>query len=460
MIVRRALPLALLAGVFTAGGCAYYNSMYGAVHLARSAERAERLGRTFDAQSDWAQVAAKAETTYVRHPRSKWAIPAHFLAGKAYQRLNSCERAIGPLELVRDQSPDSARVAEARALLGDCFAKLHDPAAAAAAYRPLLASRDSSVRHAALYAVGVAELADGDPASAAADLLASGDPRAAAYRVIALARAGRPAPAAALADTLMVRHDSTVAWDSVFAAVGEADPELGSGLVDRRAAGSDVTPQQRAQWLVDDARRLLSRDTVRAFARFAVVDSLEPGSESARQAAVARASVWSARAVGPVELDSAEGYLDRFARTSGAAAFQVEAELTAVRWLRAELDSLAPATPPGDIRTFLAGEFARDSVGAPRLAAALFRRVAVEAPASPYAPKALLALARLEPSWADSIAGVLRAQYAGSPYLLAISGEMPPGYSALEDSLLTFATSHPHAPRRAPLKRGRRDDLR
>ena len=224
MIRCRVAHLALLAGALTSGGCAYYNSMYGAVHLARSAERAERRGRTFDAQSDWAQVAAKAETTYVRHPKSKWAVPARFLAGKAYQRLNSCERAIGPLELARDESRDSATVAEARALLGDCYAKLNDPAAAAAAYRPLLASRDSAVRHAALFAVGVAELSNGDPAGAVGDLLASGDPRAAAYRVIGLARSGRPGPAVALADSLMARHDSTVVWDSVFAAVGNADP--------------------------------------------------------------------------------------------------------------------------------------------------------------------------------------------------------------------------------------------
>jgi tetratricopeptide (TPR) repeat protein len=459
MIGRAAARLALLGAALAAGGCAYYNSMYGAVHLARAAERAEGRGRTFDAQSDWAQVAAKAETTYVRHPKSKWAVPAHFLAGKAYQRLNSCERAIGPLELARDESRDSATVAEARALLGDCYARLNDPAAAAAAYRPLLTSQDSAVRHAALFAVGVAELSAGDPARAVDDLLASGDPRAAAYRVIALARAGRPGPAAALADTLMARHDSTVVWDSVFAAIGNADPELGSALVDRRAAGSDVTPQERAQWLVDDARRLLTRDTVRAFVRFAEVDSLEPGSEPARQAAVARAGVWSGRAVGPVELDSAERALDRFASTSGAAAFQVGGELAAVRWLRAELDSLAPATPSGDIRTFLAGEFARDSVGAPRLAAALFRQVAVEAPASPYAPKALLALARMEPASADSIATVLHTHYADSPYLMAISGELPPRYAALEDSLLTFASTHPHAPRHAPSRRAKRDDL-
>ncbi|MGB7211399.1 MAG: hypothetical protein WBC97_02125 [Gemmatimonadales bacterium] len=458
--MRRRTRWIVLAGVLGLGGCAYYNSMYGAVHLARAAERAEQRGRTFDAQGDWAQVAAKAETTYVRHPRSRWALPARFLAGKAYQRLNSCERAVGPLELVRAESRDSSTVAQARALLGDCYTKLNDPAAAAAAYRPLLTSPDSAIRHSALFAVGVADLATGDPARAADELLDSGDPRAPAYRVIALARAGRPVPAAALADTLVARHDSLVGWDSVFAAVGAADPELGSALVDTRAAQPDVTPQQKAQWMADDARRLLARDTVRAFARYAEVDSLEPGSEPARQAAVGRAEVWSARAIGPIELDSAEGYLDRFAGTSTAGAYQVGPELSAVRWLRAELDSLVPAAPSSDIRTFLAGEFARDSVGASKLAAVLFRRVAIDAPTSPYAPKALLALARLEPSRADSIADVLHTEYATSPYLLALSGASAPRYSALEDSLLAFATTHPHAPRRDARKRAARDDLK
>lgn len=460
MIRPRAVRPLFLAALLGTGACAYYNSMYGAVHLAKSAERAERLGRTFDAQSDWAQVAAKAETTIVRHPRSKWALPARFLEGKAYQRLNSCERAIGPLEIARSESPDSATVSEARALLGDCYTKLGDPAAAAAAFRPLLSSSDSAVRHAALFAVGVAELSSGQPADADGHLLASGDPRAPAYRVLALARAGHPAAAAALADTLLDRKDSTVIWDSVFAAVGGADPMLGSALVDRRAAAPDVTPQQKATWLVDDAHRLLRVDTPRAFARFAAVDSLQPGSEPARQAAVARADVWSSRATGAADLDSAERYLAAFAATSGAAAYQVGPELAAVRWLGGELDSLTPAVSPGDVRTFLAGEFARDSVGARRIASLLFRRLAVEAPASPYAPKALLALARLEPASADSIAAVLRAEYAASPYLLAIDGAAAPGYSTLEDSLLSYATAHPHAPRPVAPKRARRDDLR
>ena len=49
-------------------GCVYYNGMYNANRLARSARKAEREGRTFDANNLWGQVATKAESVVVRHP--------------------------------------------------------------------------------------------------------------------------------------------------------------------------------------------------------------------------------------------------------------------------------------------------------------------------------------------------------------------------------------------------------
>ena len=61
------------------GGCVYYNGMYNANRLAHSARKAEREGRTFEANNLWGQVATKAESVVVRHPTSKYAEEAAVL---------------------------------------------------------------------------------------------------------------------------------------------------------------------------------------------------------------------------------------------------------------------------------------------------------------------------------------------------------------------------------------------
>ncbi|MEE8268024.1 MAG: hypothetical protein V3R97_03855, partial [Gemmatimonadales bacterium] len=59
----------LVAGLLVlATGCVYYNGMYNANRLANKAEKAERDGRSFDAQSYWAQAEVKADSVISRHP--------------------------------------------------------------------------------------------------------------------------------------------------------------------------------------------------------------------------------------------------------------------------------------------------------------------------------------------------------------------------------------------------------
>src|ERR687890_73754 len=78
-------------------GCVYYNGMYNANRLATSARKAERDGRTFEANNLWGQVATKAESVLVRHPRSKYAQDASLLRGVALARMGQCDQALGPL---------------------------------------------------------------------------------------------------------------------------------------------------------------------------------------------------------------------------------------------------------------------------------------------------------------------------------------------------------------------------
>src|ERR671914_2916059 len=96
----RRLGLSLAAvGVLSGllGGCVYYNGMYNANRLARSARQAEREGKTLEASSLWGQVATKAESVVVRHPTSKYAEQASLLRGIALAKLGQCDQALGPL---------------------------------------------------------------------------------------------------------------------------------------------------------------------------------------------------------------------------------------------------------------------------------------------------------------------------------------------------------------------------
>ena len=109
--------------------------------------------------------------------------------------------------------------------------------------------------------------------------------------------------------------------------------------------------------------------------------------------------------------------------------------------VHAATDAVTPPTPQGDLRLFLAAEAARDSLEAPLLAAGIFRRILEWWPASPYAPKAVLATQQLDTTWVDSARAILEMRYSNSPYLARIRGEPTPAYQQLEDSLGAFAAS-------------------
>src|SRR6185437_16625910 len=127
-------------------------------------------------------------------------------------------------------------------------------------------------------------------------------------------------------------------------------------------------------------------------------------------------------------------------RPSGAASEAAALEGTLSR-LRVLQDSGGAGVPQGDLRLFLGAEAARDTLAAPALAAGLFRRISDEWPASPYAPKALLAAERLDPSDTEASRAKLDSLYADSPYLAVARGEDPQGYQVLEDSLQAFAAA-------------------
>jgi hypothetical protein len=102
------------------------------------------------------------------------------------------------------------------------------------------------------------------------------------------------------------------------------------------------------------------------------------------------------------------------------------------------IEALAFAGLDDPLAWFLAGEIARDVVGAPRVARDLFLAYATSAQDEPWAPKALLAALQLT----DDEAGRARLlerleRYPRSPYVLAARGRPAVGFEALEEELLS-----------------------
>jgi hypothetical protein len=429
------------------GGCVYYNGMYNTKRLAGSARNAEREGRTFEATNLWGQVVTRADTLVTRHPDSKYVDEALMLKGTALARLGQCPSAIGPLSRVSQVQGSEDAVEDAYLALARCHLELGDPAAAELAVAQALRSRRPERRRDARLVHARALRLTGRAAEAAATLDSLPGDRAADERLLALAAAGRRGEALRTADSLLAKPDSGRSWDSLVVAVGRADPLAASHIVDRLIERPGTPAPSQTRWLIEDGLRLQAVDTGRATARLVQAARVGAGSPAAASAQIqlVRRRLATVRTVDDLTepgqaLDSVTGQTGQ----TGEAG-QLQALLLKVREAS---DSSAARSPTADLRLFLAAETARDSLGAPLLAASLFRQVADDWPDSPYAPKALLAVGMLDPLWADSAQALLAARYASSPYVAYVQGNPLPEYQALEDSLQAFAL---HAqPRQQP----------
>jgi tetratricopeptide (TPR) repeat protein len=459
---RRSLPIAVIhvglaAGLL--GGCVYYNGMYNANRLANSARKAEREGRVFEANNLWGQVATKAESVVVRHPKSKYAGEAAILRGLALARLGQCEQAIGPLARVTVAAASTNLTEDAWLATGRCQVAMGNIAAGDAAFAQVIDSKNSWRRREARFHRAQTLRHAGRYREALTALEGVGEPRAVAERLLALAGDRRVPEAMALADSLVARSDTTQPWDSLLVSLGQQDPSNASDLVDRVRRLPKRTPETQARWLLEDGLRLNGSDTARARSRFREAVEIGGSGEAA-----ARASLQLVR-LDLRGLSQPQGLspLIQSLRSNGQRYEAVAPEMTQLSNTAAGIltvtASMTPAAPQGDLRLFLAGEVARDSLLAPRLAEGLFRRVLREWPGSPYAPKAALAAQQINPEWSDSARALLESRYFESPYLAMIRGDEGLEYRQLEDSLGAFATAQaaavPRAPGVAPGRPGR-----
>ncbi len=432
------LRAVLAAGLL--GGCVYYNGMYNANRLANSARKAERDGRTFEANNLWGQVATKAESVVVRHPRSTYAEEAALLRGLALAHLGQCEQALAPLGRVAVANVSMELREDAWLASGRCHVSLGNMPAADDAFAQVLDSkhpgrrgearfqRARTLRHAGRYEEALAALDGVKGRRAVPELL------------LALAGAGRVSEAMVLADSLVAQGDTTQPWDTLVVTLARQDPFRGSSLVDRIRRLPNRTPETQARWLLEDGVRLAGVDTARAASRFREVIKLGGAGPLAARATFQQVRLDLRAIRHPHELSPLIEALRGLAQSKTAVMGVPELRATAAGVL-ATFASLMPGSPQGDLRLFLAAEAARDSLLAPRLAEGIFLQILKGWPESPYAPKAVLAAQQLNPAWGDSAKALLEGRYIDSPYLAMTRGEGGSAYRQLEDSLGAFAAS-------------------
>lgn len=424
---------ALAAAVATAvAGCAYYNGLYNANHLAGDARRAEREGRTGEARSLWSRVAVKAESVVSRYPRSKYRDDALLLQGVALRRIDAYTQAVDPLKLAIDSARDPHIRRQARLTLGECRVLMAEPDSAVLVLTPLLTDPgDSTTASAARWWLGRAELALGHADQAAEYFSHSREPDAPFDRVLALVRLGKAEEATAILRAQLPAPYADSVWLPALDSLGTVNAVAASRLVDSLSGRRDLTRGQRARLLLQDGERWVDSASDHAANRMDAVIAAAPDSMEAR---VARAHLGVAALRRTAQLDSVPILIKALedAIHEGGPPATVAGRI--VDWLQ-------PFSPRvvdrqgDDMDLFMLAEVARDSVRARPLAARLFTLLPERFPASAFAPKAMLAAAVLDSSSKDSLVQAVRQRYPASPYVLALSGQAGPAYAALEDSL-------------------------
>lgn len=428
--------------VLSLGGCAYYNGMWSAERLARDARRMEARGMSTEARLNWERAATKAESVLVRHPSSRWADDALVLQGEGLARSGACAAAAEPLARALREITDTVLHERAALAAAGCALAQRDAAGAEALLEPVRASRDARRSARASYLAGRAALFRGDPETAAARFARSDLPEAAPALVSALAAAGRGREAVVVADSVARRDADEGRWTDALAEVARtAGPETAADALDRVLLRGRLGAGVRARLLIDDGDRLrLARQFERATARYEAVVKSVPDSAEGDVARVRALRAVVAQLETPDDLDSVSARVARLLPALGGAPLVEARELARRIDDERRIDS-------SEIAGFRAAEQARDSLEAPLLAAALFRRFQARHPASLFAPKALIAAGQLQPETLDAVDAELRSRYAESPYALAFLGAPSPAFQAAEDSLArVLGLARPAAP--------------
>lgn len=450
-------------------GCVYYNGMYNANRLAKRAQKAQAQGRTFEAQGFWAQAEVRADTVIARHPQSNWVDDAQLIRGEAMVARKDCSGAVPALDAA-SLSRDSPKVAErARVLLSRCLLEQGDYLAADRVLVELMASPDTTVsRPAQLDHARLLRL-DGRYQEALTTLAGMEGPAVDAERAADYANLGDLAAAEPLIRQALDQGDLSLPWASVIAGVGRVDRGLASQYTTAAIAMPGLPSETRDQLLLADGMRLLSGHADSGLARLREAGGATPVTFASLTAQLRIAEYTLGKADTLSQIEEARPQLVELSEIGGPSSIKAMSYLRVLDRVQMYSDSITPEREQGDLATFVIAELVRDSLPAPHLAVELFSTIPTWWPTSPYAPKALLALAALEPAEAASIFQTLESQYPESPYLLLVQGQVTPGVIVLEDSMLAYANggmgpapprSRQAAPARAPAGQRQQDDLK
>lgn len=417
--------------------CTYYNTIYNAEQLFEEAERLRREGRDSLAHERYSDVIRKAASGFRSDPEGGWAYASAFLLGRAHLRN-------GDLQAARAALRHSAALAEtpderlaAQVFQGVLEAQLGRPAVAVDLFNEALAgATDPAVRGEGHLQRGRLLLQRDHPDGGWWDL----DRAAVVHPPIrveaALARLewgielGDRRRTEESVQRLLTYPEAETRADRLRALLGRAEARWGSAVAADLLEGTE-----RAAW-TRDARDGLMLERARVLRRAGRIVASEA---SARAVADGRGP-WAAGArvtLASWALEASDDVGDAF----GLRALLLPAvDEAGVAELLADIDQLEALAFAGldePLAWFLAGEIARDDLGAVRVARELFIAYATSAPTQPWAPKALLAALQLTDDERERAR--LRERLEGhgrSPYVLAARGASAAGFEALEEELL------------------------
>ena len=425
---RIAIALLLLTG------CSWSNSLYHARRLSDSALKAEREERSFDAGSYWGQVAVKADSAYSRNPTGGGSREALWLRGRALARLGDCaagsplmERAsIGALEA---DWRDDLLLEVAR-----CQLLANSAAEAMLTVTPLLTSSDDRLRDQARSLAG-RSLVRAERWEEAREFLADDQSIEGNWlHAMALARLGRTAEALEELDPRIAAGDSLATWDDIFRAFASVPGSSASAeLRERLGRHAWVTDTVMYRWDLATAQTMMSHDSAVATM---MLDRITEGprTPATMQARMLVADRMIERVRDDSSLSAALDRIETLGRDDPTMMFQAQRLTGWGRAMLADVTSTSPGAAEGDMMLYFHATVARDTLGAPALAAWLLGRLERDWPASAYVPKALLARMQLQP---DSLE-VLRTRlesYTGSPYLAFVRGQEDSRFADLEWAL-------------------------
>lgn len=412
---------AALLLTFVLAGCGYFNTMYNAQRRFADAERAAARGDRAAAESAWRDALDKAAASVRKDPAGRWADDALLIVGRAHFGLGRYDAAAAALERAVATTDDRMLRGRARLWRGAALLELGEPRLARAELDTALADLDGGVDGArARLWRGRASLALGRPADAWADLeaaaAAGGGIAATAYlemagAAIAADDSTRHAAAAAAA----LAHDAHAA-DSVASLSRAAAQRWGPGFA--RSVLDRVDPNR----LTADARDRILLERAR---HAAAAGDMQAALDGARAAAGGRGPVADMARV------SIARWLLAEAPDAGALGEADHVLLPSVgnadaRALHDAIASVIHLMEQGEsgeelLALYAAAELARDELGAPALARALFLDYAHLAAESVWAPKAALAAAALGAP-ANEVELRLHAARPDNPYISLLHG--------------------------------------